>query len=118
MEEVSYEALINKSMATLKRTKAASIGLLSSGSLAFLTNSVIFLLVWRSKKLRKGPYALIAQLAFADWLVGVAYMITGIKRLIRLANGIHEVNSQVWCCAEMWLAYFRYSLSSPINYGA
>ena len=105
-----YDLLVVKSLKTLERTKYASIGLFCCGLLAFSTNILIIITIIRGKNLHNRCFWLVANLAVADWLVGVAYMGTGVKRIIRLTYGIPEVNSQVHCCAEMSLAFFRYCL--------
>ncbi len=101
-----YELLANFSLATLVRTMPATVGLITSGSLAFVTNGIIFLLAYKNKVLRTDSHCLIVQLAVADWLVGVSYIGTGVKRLIRLGNRIPETNSHFNCALEMWLSYF------------
>ena len=107
LNSTEYEALVPTSFATLIRTTPSAYGLIATGSVAVVTNILVIALIWHSEALRKPSHFLISQLALADWLVGFSYVVTAIKRLIRLARNIPEVNTQFICCLEMFPLYFR-----------
>uniref|UniRef100_A0A914XMT0 G-protein coupled receptors family 1 profile domain-containing protein n=1 Tax=Plectus sambesii TaxID=2011161 RepID=A0A914XMT0_9BILA len=114
VNETAYQILVQKSLDTLNATKIASVGLILSGLLASVTNPLVMWTIWSQKSLHTGCFCLIAQLSFADWIVGVSYVATGFKRLIRLWFSIPEVNSQVICCLEMAPPYFGQSASLTV----
>ncbi len=107
--ETEYYAILTaKSLAALYRTRYASAGQFCTGALAFLTNTIVLVTIIKAKELHNRCFFLLGQLAVADWLVGVSYMGTAVKRSIRLHYQIEEVNSEVHCIAEMFLNYFRF----------
>ncbi len=109
--ETEYAALTAKSLATLYRTRYASIGMACTGSLAFLTNTIVLAAIIRAKNLHNRCFFLLGQLAIADWLVGVSFLVAGMKRSVRLHYRIAEVHSQLHCIAEMIPNYFRLNYS-------
>ncbi len=103
----SYDSLVTSSFNMLISTTPSSIGFIATGLLAVITNIVVIVLIRRTESLRTPSHFLISQLAIADWLVGVSYVATGIKRLIRLSLWIPEVTTQLSCCLEMFPLYIR-----------
>uniref|UniRef100_A0A914W0T0 G-protein coupled receptors family 1 profile domain-containing protein n=1 Tax=Plectus sambesii TaxID=2011161 RepID=A0A914W0T0_9BILA len=106
------QSLINSSLTQLEATKWASVGQIVVGIVGVVTNSLIIWTIVRQAALRNNScFVLIGQLAFADWIVGASFLITGIKRLIRLYCRIPELLTQVQCGYEMFFPYFGQSAS-------
>lgn len=60
---------------------ANSLFLLTAG-LCLVTNTIVYV-IYHKHGLRSKCWRLMAQLAIADWLVGMAYFATAIKRIVR-----------------------------------
>jgi hypothetical protein len=98
---------IIQSMDVLSAMKYLNLCLLCCALLAVVTNPLILWTIWRQKTLHTGCFSLIAQMALADFAVGLTFAATVIKRLIRRQFALAEVMSQLQCCFEMAPIYFR-----------
>lgn len=59
-----------------------------------------------------------AQLAIADWLIGLAYFFTAVKRIVRtvmVSDGAGK--HQVQCVAEIWPLTFSVDASMAFSLG-
>jgi hypothetical protein len=93
----------------LNAMKYLNLCLLCCALLAVTTNPLVLWTIWRQKTLHTGCFSLIAQMAVADFIVGLSFSATVVKRWIRTEFAFGEVMSQLQCCFEVAPIYFRFA---------
>uniref|UniRef100_A0A915KD20 G-protein coupled receptors family 1 profile domain-containing protein n=1 Tax=Romanomermis culicivorax TaxID=13658 RepID=A0A915KD20_ROMCU len=101
---------IQSSIEILRQTMASSVVYLLAGLVACATSTLSLSAIHHSKEMKSKFYALYAEMAVADFLMGFVFLIVTTKKIFRFLTKTGDAMTRYRCCLESAPMYFCQTL--------